>query len=173
MKLLIPALLLLLNACVTGEVIPHETGNESNSVYYENAKLEINKETDFGTQDRFKIREGKKLVFVHFYKYEDNPQIADDEFQSIMAFELPADFESGTYLDNEILELDPFYGYSCYCVPVNEYKGAEGSLEITKLSAGQYSIKADFDFLYDFDNGTTQTEIRWDVKFDETFIEKK
>lgn len=96
---------------------------------------------------------GDFRVFQYEYHYNDNPGIADDEFNDILLFQLDPDLTEFTLTGKSELEsASVVFKRLCYCFAVQFYNATDGTITGKKISDGVWriSINVEIETPYDF-----------------------
>lgn len=103
--------------------------------------VQIKMETYDGVMNSAKFESGEMIGFKMDRKYQDNPQIADDEMQEILMFELPAGESFFHYEDENLAKLKTVFATLAYSRDGGWYEVKEGCLEGLKHSGGAWQVK--------------------------------
>ena len=127
------------------------TQNEYNYTFTDQSSLTITSLEDsymkYGS-----VESGENLVFEYNYIFDDNEQIADDEYSETIRFELNPELDNFNYTNEELLDINLVLSKYCYCYfPLDETKNITpiGTISGEKTSENTWLIKFDLTFYGD------------------------
>ena len=105
--------------------------------FYRNTSLQITEEEHYRS---LRFAEGANLVFECRYTYEDNPDVADDEYSETIFFEVNPEVSQFTISDSELKDSKAMFGISCYCFDRSYYHIENGTIKGVKTGENEWEI---------------------------------
>lgn len=109
--------------------------------YYQNSKLELIQQEENNLDAT--IIEGEKLVFQYYFSTEGEPEIADDELEEFVLFEIdPAstDFELNS---DSFSSHHAVIGQFCFCGKTGYFEISSGTIKGEKISDDTWLVHFD------------------------------
>ena len=140
-------LLIIISACEREYVNPAE----ETFLFYENATL--TSEAPFAS-------DGNQIVFHHYYKAEDEENIADDEYSEELFFELE-DKEEFQLKGEALKSIDLIFKQYCYCPEYSNLQVVDGYLNGSRKGADKYLIEANVEMIgyYLYEGDTLDSQV--------------
>ncbi|AKA36406.1 hypothetical protein [Flagellimonas lutaonensis] len=133
-KFLLP-LLFLTAACSNDD-----GGDTDEFNFYQDATITVN-DANFAV-----IESGENLVFEYFFRADDNPQIADDEYAERIIFEVDAAAEQFSFSDAELTAANTFFDKYCFCFIEGSIPIESGTISGRKFSSSTWQVSIDIRF---------------------------
>ncbi len=90
------------------------------------------------------VEPGDLRVFQYDYHYNDNPGIADDEYDDILLFQIDPDVNEFTLTgESELESASVVFRRLCYCFAVQFYPATAGTITGKKINNGLWRISID------------------------------
>jgi hypothetical protein len=129
-------------------------------VFYENSSLNIIP-TEEGLLTG--IEPGEDIVFEYLFVKDDEPEIADDELNVYLRFEIPANQTSFDIQSSDFEEFKVLYQRQCYCVRSDYEYPTDGRITGKKINTNEWHIKANL--VVDYYEGIDPYILEFDKKF--------
>jgi len=98
------------------------------------------------------VVEGENLIFRYdFRSVANDPNIADGSFSETIFFEIDPTIDFFSFSDKQLLEINAFYEYSCFCPVIGSVPISNGNIEGTRLSNGDWDITIDITWQFGSD----------------------
>ncbi|MEQ8239381.1 MAG: hypothetical protein RIA69_09215 [Cyclobacteriaceae bacterium] len=101
--------------------------------YFDNAQL---------NDDMQSVVIGNNLVFHHYYQAADQENIADDEFEENIFFEIPSPSNAFELKDSDLSHLKFSYQYVCFCMHIDSVMITNGTIS-GKKDGNQWQVDVD------------------------------
>lgn len=131
-----------------------ENPENTDYIVYQNSSLVIN-ETENGTF--IEVGEGDKLVFEYKYSTEGRPEIADDEFNEVVYFELDQNTGDFTLDQGDFEASRTFLGRFCFCGNTGFFQVTSGFIEGEKTGDLRWNVTLDVEALIEAENDMPET----------------
>lgn len=116
--------------------------------YFENSELVVVSNDDTYLQWA-NVQEGQKLVFQYHFVFDDEPMIADDEYDETIRFEVDSDVTTFSFETEELTGAKATFTKICFCYfPFEDDKNVSPTGKITgeKISENEWEVTLDVVF---------------------------
>ncbi|KQC29051.1 hypothetical protein [Flagellimonas eckloniae] len=111
--------------------------------FYENATIVTTMMDGYGFAT---IESGQSLVFEYFFTASEEPQVADDEYEERIIFEIDATAESFSMSGDDLTMANTVFDKYCFCDIRGSIPISSGTISGEKISDNSWNIEIDVTF---------------------------
>lgn len=114
--------------------------------FRQNSKIVLTQYSESESPDYYEnlykveIVQGQNIVFEYNYTFEDDPQIADDEYDERIVFEIDASIDDFIISGNDLKKSNALFGFYCYCYPAGAIYITDGCIKGKRISETEWEI---------------------------------